>query len=67
MKYHGSDGFGDVYTDQPDTGRLQEEHAVYALHKIISEDPGNMSYKHFHKIYNIKFNILLINYTFQSR
>lgn len=41
--YHGSDGFGDVYTDQPDTSRLQKEHAVCALHRIISEDPGNVS------------------------
>ncbi|XP_029176926.1 uncharacterized protein LOC114945014 isoform X2 [Nylanderia fulva] len=41
--YHGSDGFGDVYTDQPDTSRLQKEHAVCALHRITSEDPGNVS------------------------
>ncbi|KAL6424068.1 hypothetical protein ACFW04_009754 [Cataglyphis niger] len=42
-EYHGSDGFGDVYTDQPDIGRLQKEHAVCALHRITSEDPGNVS------------------------
>ncbi|KMQ91371.1 pyrimidine-specific ribonucleoside hydrolase riha, partial [Lasius niger] len=41
--YHGTDGFGDVYTDQPDTSRLQKEHAVCALHRITSEDPGNVS------------------------
>ncbi|KAM0728265.1 Nucleoside hydrolase [Formica fusca] len=41
--YHGSDGFGDVYTDEPDMDRLQKEHVVCALHRIISEDPGNVS------------------------
>lgn len=42
-EYHGSDGFGDVYNDQPDISRLQKEHAVCALHRITSEDPGNVS------------------------
>lgn len=60
-EYHGSDGFGDVYTDQPDTGRLQEEHAVCALHRITSEDPGNMSYNHAHRIYNIKLNAFYLS------
>lgn len=39
--YHGTDGFGDVYTDEPDTSKLQQEHAVYVLHNIVSKDPGN--------------------------
>jgi len=38
--YHGSDGFGDIFTDDPDTSKLQEEHAVCALHRITSEEPG---------------------------
>ncbi|XP_018369270.1 PREDICTED: inosine-uridine preferring nucleoside hydrolase-like [Trachymyrmex cornetzi] len=41
--YHGSDGFGDIFTDDPDTSKLQEEHAVCALHRITSEEPGNIS------------------------
>lgn len=56
--YHGTDGFGDVYTDQPDTSRLQKEHAVCALHRITSEDPGNVS--HNYTIRNIN-SVLFIN------
>lgn len=41
--YHGIDGFGDAFTDDPDTSKLQEEHAACALHRITSEDPGNVS------------------------
>ncbi|KAG5314015.1 IUNH hydrolase, partial [Acromyrmex insinuator] len=41
--YHGKDGFGDIFTDDPDTSKLQEEHAVCALHRITSEEPGNIS------------------------
>ncbi|XP_011695317.1 PREDICTED: inosine-uridine preferring nucleoside hydrolase-like [Wasmannia auropunctata] len=41
--YHGTDGFGDAFADVPDTSKLQEEHAVCALHRITSEDPGNVS------------------------
>lgn len=60
-EYHGSDGFGDVYTDQPDIGRLQKEHAVCALHRITSEDPGNMSYNHIHRICNIKLDTFYLS------
>ncbi|XP_036143429.1 inosine-uridine preferring nucleoside hydrolase isoform X2 [Monomorium pharaonis] len=42
-EYHGTDGFGDAFTDDPDTSKLQKEHAVCALHRITSEDPGNIS------------------------
>ncbi|XP_020295127.1 uncharacterized protein LOC109860456 [Pseudomyrmex gracilis] len=42
-QYHGTDGFGDAYTDETDTSELQKEHAVYALHKITSENPNNVS------------------------
>lgn len=60
-EYHGSDGFGDVYTNQPDTGRLQKEHAVCALHRITSEDPGNMFYNRIQRICNIKFNAFYLS------
>ncbi|XP_076685484.1 pyrimidine-specific ribonucleoside hydrolase RihA-like isoform X1 [Andrena cerasifolii] len=39
-QYHGSDGFGDVYTTKTDTSKLQAEHAVCAMHRIVMEDPG---------------------------
>ena len=39
-QYHGSDGFGDVYTTKTDTSKLQTEHAVCAMHRIVMEDPG---------------------------
>ncbi|KAL6266964.1 hypothetical protein P5V15_000048 [Pogonomyrmex californicus] len=42
-QYHGVDGFGDAFTDKPDTSKLQEEHAVCALHRITSEDPDNVA------------------------
>lgn len=34
---HGSDGFGDVYTDKPDKELLQKKHAVEALKDYIEE------------------------------
>ncbi|KAG7200322.1 hypothetical protein KM043_017784 [Ampulex compressa] len=43
LQYHGEDGFGDVYANKPDTSKLQEEHAVYALNKIVSANPGKVS------------------------
>ncbi|XP_076280717.1 nucleoside hydrolase-like [Lasioglossum baleicum] len=42
-KYHGSDGFGDVYTTEVDTNELQIEHAVCAIHRIVSESPNEIS------------------------
>ncbi|XP_071565882.1 nucleoside hydrolase-like isoform X1 [Temnothorax nylanderi] len=42
-QYHGTDGFGDAFADDPDTSKLQQEHAACALHRITSEDPGNIS------------------------
>lgn len=39
--YHGTDGFGDALANNPDTSKLQEEHATCALHRITSEDPGS--------------------------
>lgn len=43
-EYHGTDGFGDAFVDDPDTSKLQKEHAAFALHRITSEDPGNRLY-----------------------
>lgn len=37
---HGSDGFGDIFTDKPDISKLKKEHAVHALYKIVSDNPG---------------------------
>ncbi|XP_076246488.1 inosine-uridine preferring nucleoside hydrolase-like [Calliopsis andreniformis] len=42
-QYHGSDGFGDVYTTKVEINKLQEEHAVCAMHRIVSEDPNKVS------------------------
>ncbi|XP_011157223.1 inosine-uridine preferring nucleoside hydrolase [Solenopsis invicta] len=42
-EYHGTDGFGDAFVDDPDTSKLQKEHAAFALHRITSEDPDNIS------------------------
>ncbi|XP_031825880.1 pyrimidine-specific ribonucleoside hydrolase RihA-like [Nomia melanderi] len=42
-QYHGSDGFGDVYNDEVDTNKLQTEHAVCAMHRIMSENPNQIS------------------------
>lgn len=33
--YNGNDGFGDVYTDQPDMTLLQPENAVTAMYNIV--------------------------------
>ncbi|OXU30884.1 hypothetical protein TSAR_002605 [Trichomalopsis sarcophagae] len=41
--FHGSDGFGDVYTDKPDISKLKDEHAVCALHRITSQYPGEVT------------------------
>ncbi|XP_031787342.1 inosine-uridine preferring nucleoside hydrolase isoform X2 [Nasonia vitripennis] len=41
--HHGSDGFGDVYTDKPDISKLKEEHAVCALHRITAKYPGEVT------------------------
>ncbi|XP_043270492.1 inosine-uridine preferring nucleoside hydrolase-like isoform X2 [Venturia canescens] len=41
--YHGADGLGDVFTNKQDTSKLQTEHAVVALQKIVSENPGEIS------------------------
>lgn len=41
--YHGYDGFGDTFTDEVDTSKLQKEHAAYALHKFTSESPDDIS------------------------
>lgn len=38
--YHGSDGLGDAFKDKPDLSKLRKEHAVIALHRIVSENPG---------------------------
>ncbi|XP_014472769.1 PREDICTED: probable uridine nucleosidase 1 [Dinoponera quadriceps] len=41
--YHGVDGFGDVYTNEPDTSKMQTTHAAYALNKYITDKPGLVS------------------------
>lgn len=38
---HGSDGFGDVYTDKPDKELLQKKHAVEALKDYIDDVSRN--------------------------
>ncbi|XP_015108975.1 inosine-uridine preferring nucleoside hydrolase [Diachasma alloeum] len=43
VRYHGHDGFGDVFTDDPDISKLQPDHAVVAIHKIITENPNEIS------------------------
>lgn len=35
--FHGSDGFGDVYSDKPDKELLQKKHAVEALKDYIED------------------------------
>ena len=49
--FHGSDGFGNVFTDKPDISRLKKEHAVYALQKISAEHYGKLKYSIFLKYY----------------
>uniref|UniRef100_A0A8C8S1F3 Inosine/uridine-preferring nucleoside hydrolase domain-containing protein n=1 Tax=Pelusios castaneus TaxID=367368 RepID=A0A8C8S1F3_9SAUR len=42
--YHGQDGLGDVpVPDAPGLDHLQKEHAVTALLRIVSEQPGQIS------------------------
>ncbi|XP_014204190.1 uncharacterized protein LOC106636331 [Copidosoma floridanum] len=41
--YHGTDGFGDVYQDVPDTSRLKDEHAVNALRSITAQYHGEVT------------------------
>ncbi|XP_033224842.1 uncharacterized protein LOC117177887 isoform X2 [Belonocnema kinseyi] len=43
VQFHGSDGFGDVFTDKPDISQLKSEHAVCALQRIVSQYPGEVS------------------------
>ncbi|XP_051173343.1 inosine-uridine preferring nucleoside hydrolase-like [Leptopilina boulardi] len=43
IKYHGSDGFGDVFQNEPDINKLKSEHAVCALEKIVSQFPDEVS------------------------
>ncbi|XP_012275099.1 inosine-uridine preferring nucleoside hydrolase [Orussus abietinus] len=43
FKFHGSDGFGDIYKDIPDISKLKRQHAVSALHEITSQNPGEVS------------------------
>jgi len=40
MQYHGTDGFGDVYTDNPDISNLQDLNAMFALNNIVAHNPG---------------------------
>ncbi|XP_066603837.1 inosine-uridine preferring nucleoside hydrolase-like isoform X2 [Prorops nasuta] len=41
--FHGEDGFGDVYKDEPDMATLQEESAIHAINRIVSESFGQVS------------------------
>ncbi|XP_057335852.1 inosine-uridine preferring nucleoside hydrolase-like isoform X1 [Microplitis mediator] len=43
VRYHGHDGFGDVFTDEVDVSYLQKDHAVIALHKLITDNPNEIS------------------------
>lgn len=43
QQYYGSDGFGDIYKNNVDTSKLQSEHAVCALNRIVSENPGKIT------------------------
>ncbi|XP_063989849.1 nucleoside hydrolase-like [Diachasmimorpha longicaudata] len=43
IRYHGRDGFGDVFTNTADVSKLQLEHAVVAIHKLITENPNEIS------------------------
>ena len=39
--FHGRDGFNNVKFDEvPDLGRVQKEHAVEAIKRIVRENPG---------------------------
>ncbi|XP_076381649.1 inosine-uridine preferring nucleoside hydrolase [Megalopta genalis] len=42
-QYHGSDGFGNAYKTEVDTNILGTEHAVCAIHRIVSENPNQIS------------------------
>lgn len=42
-QFHGSDGFGNVFQNKPDTSKLMSEHAVCALQRIVSQFPGEVS------------------------
>lgn len=42
-RVHGGDGLGDVFTDKPDISKLEKEHAVHALYRIVSENTGQIS------------------------
>lgn len=35
--YNGYDGFGDVYTEQPDINLLQPENAITAMYNIVKK------------------------------
>ncbi|XP_046736193.1 pyrimidine-specific ribonucleoside hydrolase RihA-like [Diprion similis] len=41
--FHGPDGFGNMFIDKPDTSKLQKEHAVHALYRMVCENPGEVS------------------------
>ncbi|XP_078039047.1 pyrimidine-specific ribonucleoside hydrolase RihA-like [Augochlora pura] len=42
-QYHGGDGFGNAYETEVNTDKLEKEHAVYAMHRIVSENPNQIS------------------------
>lgn len=40
--FHGVDGLGDVFKDDPDMSMVQSENAVVALHRLVNEVPHLM-------------------------
>ncbi|KAG8034249.1 hypothetical protein G9C98_001333 [Cotesia typhae] len=43
IRYHGHDGFGDVFVDGVNTYKLEKEHAVIGIRKIITDNPDQVS------------------------
>lgn len=41
---HGLDGFGDVYTNEPDISNMRMAHAAYALNKHTTDNLSNTMY-----------------------
>lgn len=42
--FHGEDGFGDLqYDTEPDISIIQKEPAIVATHRIVKENPGEIS------------------------
>ncbi|XP_015513563.2 inosine-uridine preferring nucleoside hydrolase [Neodiprion lecontei] len=42
-QFHGPDGFGNMFKDKLDISKLQKEHAVHALYRMVCKNPGEVS------------------------